>query len=108
MRDPGRLPDPIGFVAQMVSLLRPGGVLIGSVPATPSVDANPHHLHDFSERSFRRLGAAHGLVEVAALQQVQPFSLRSVLTRSEARMKQVRRNLPAYSGLIIFLKITLD
>ena len=87
------LPDPPGFVTRLARLLRPGGVLVGSVPTTPSVDANPHHLHDFSERSFRRLFAAHGLREIAALRQVQPFGLRSVLTRSEARMAHVRPDL---------------
>jgi len=48
------LPDPEGFVERLVGLLRPGGHLVGSVPITPSVDANPHHLHDFTDRSFRQ------------------------------------------------------
>jgi hypothetical protein len=71
-------------------------VLVGSVPTTPSVDANPHHLHDFSERSFRRLFAGFGLVELDALVQDQPFRLGSVLRRSEARLADVRENLPAW------------
>lgn len=90
------LPDPAGFIDRMVLLLRPGGIFIASVPTTPSVDANPHHLHDFSERSFRGLFARHGLSEVDALRQIQPFRLEHVLTRSEPRMKQIRPNLPAY------------
>jgi SAM-dependent methyltransferase len=90
------LPDPPGFVARLVALLRPGGVLVASVPVTPSVDANPFHLHDFTERSFRRLFRRHGLVEVGCLRQDQPFRPGAVLTRSELRMRQVRGNLPAY------------
>jgi SAM-dependent methyltransferase len=90
------LRDPAGFVERLLSMLRPGGIVVGSVPTTPSVDANPHHLHDFTERSFRRLFSQHGLVEVDSLRQDQPFDLLSVLTRSEARMKGVRRNLTAY------------
>jgi SAM-dependent methyltransferase len=90
------LPEPAGFIEHLLPMLRPGGILVGSVPTTPSVDANPHHLHDFTERSFRRLFARHGLVEIDALRQDQAFELRSVLTRSEARMKQVRPSLPAY------------
>jgi len=90
------LPDPGRFVDQIVALLRPGGVLVSSVPTTPSVDANPHHLHDFTERSFRRLFTKHGLEEIEAFQQDQPFSLGAVVTRSEQRMQQVRPNLPVY------------
>jgi SAM-dependent methyltransferase len=90
------LPDPEGFVARLAGLVIPGGVLVASVPITPSVDANPHHLHDFSARSFRRLFSRHGLEEQDELIQDQPFGLRAVLTRSEARLEDVRRNLPAW------------
>ena len=88
--------EPASFADRMITALRPGGVFVASVPVTPSVDANPHHLHDFTERSFRRLFARHQLFEVARLIQDQPFTLGAVVTRSEARMQQVRRNLPAY------------
>ena len=79
-----------------MSLLRPGGVLIASVPVTPSVDANPFHLHDFNERSFRRLFLRHGLVELDCLRQDQPYRLGAILTRSELRLRQMRSNLPSY------------
>ncbi len=58
------LPDPATFVKQVVDMLRPGGVLVASVPVTPSVDANPHHLHDFTARQFRGMFA--GFDEIAA------------------------------------------
>ncbi len=90
------LPDPEGFVERLVGLLRPGGHLVASVPITPSVDANPHHLHDFSDRSFRRLVGRHGLEVLDDLIQDQPFGLRAVLTRSELRLESLRRNLPAW------------
>jgi hypothetical protein len=79
-----------------VSLLRPGGTLIASVPVTPSVDANPYHLHDFTERSFRRLFEPHDLIEIDSFHQVQPYALGAVLARSEPRMQDMRRSLPAY------------
>lgn len=88
--------DPQAFVARMAKLVRPGGLFIASVPTTPSVDANPYHLHDFTPRSFRRLFTPHGLVEVDAFEQDQPFSPVAVATRSEARMADLRPNLPAY------------
>lgn len=90
------LPDPAGFVAGVLTMLRPGGTFVASVPTTPSVDANPHHLHDFSRRKLDRLVAGRGMREMATLPQVQPFGPRSVLTRSDSRSKNVRHNLPGY------------
>jgi SAM-dependent methyltransferase len=88
--------DPQAFVARMTRLVRPGGLFIASVPTTPSVDANPYHLHDFTPRSFRRLFRPHGLIEIDAFVQDQPFSPMAVAKRSEARMADLRPNLPAY------------
>ena len=90
------LPSPAAFVARLVRMLRPGGVLVASVPTTPSLDANPHHLHDFSERSFRRLFAPHHLAERAALAQDQPFGLAAILARREPRLRGLRRGLLAW------------
>lgn len=90
------LPEPQRFVDRLVPMLAPGGLLIGSVPVTPSVDGNPHHLHDFSERSFRGLFTRHGLVAGEELRQDQPFAPISVLRRDEARMKDVRPDLLGY------------
>ena len=90
------LPDPKGFLAHAVGLLRPGGHLVASVPTTLSSDVNPHHLHDFSERSFRAAVAAHGLAELDCLRQVQNVPLRAVLGRSEARLGDLRPHLAAW------------
>lgn len=90
------LPDPKGFVARLVKLLRPRGVLIGSVPTTPSVDANPHHLHDFTERSFRKMVSVHGLREIDCFRQVQPFHPVPLLSRREVRARDIRRNLSLF------------
>ena len=46
--------DPDALLARLGGLLLPGGVIIASVPTTPSVDVNPYHLGDFTERSFSR------------------------------------------------------
>jgi SAM-dependent methyltransferase len=88
--------DPRALIAQLVSLVRPGGVLVASVPVTPSVDVNWHHKHDFTARSFRALLAPHGLLERDAFEQVQPVNPVAVATRSEARMRDARPNLPGY------------
>jgi SAM-dependent methyltransferase len=87
------LPDPAVFVRRLATLLRPGGVLVASVPTTPSVDLNPHHCHDFTEASFRRLLRPLGLTEFDVLRQVQPVAISSILARREARMSDLRRDL---------------
>jgi SAM-dependent methyltransferase len=90
------LPAPEAFVARLVQMLRPGGILVASVPTTPSVDANPHHLHDFSERSFHRLLAPHRLIARDRLVQEQPFAPAAILARREPRLRRMRRGLPAW------------
>jgi SAM-dependent methyltransferase len=85
--------DPERFFAHLVELVRPGGMLIASVPVTPSVDANPHHRTDFSRRSLGALGRRHGLVERDRLDQRQPWSAVDVLLRRERRAADRRRGL---------------
>ncbi len=90
------VPDPIGLIKQLVGLMQPNGVLITSVPTTPSVDANPYHLHDFTERSFRSMLSVHGLRELACLRQVQPYPFMKTVKREESRMEDMRQNLLSY------------
>ncbi len=90
------VPDPARLIERLVAALRPGGILVASVPTTPSVDVNPHHLHDFTEASFRAMVARHGLREVTCLRQVQPYKLFAVVRRTEARMADMRPNLVRY------------
>jgi len=93
------LPSPTRLIDNLVSLLRPSGILVASAPTTPSVDVNPHHRHDFTERSFRRLFAQHPLEERACLRQVQPFGVTRILHRSEARLADLRPNLLRYYAM---------
>jgi SAM-dependent methyltransferase len=89
--------DPRAFIANLVSLLKPGGRMIASVPFTPTVDANPYHLHDFTVASLSRLFRPHGLKRGSALCQVQPFGLvKTVIKREDPRSRDIRRNLPAH------------
>lgn len=85
--------DPAALVAHLTSLLRPGGVLVASAPTTPTVDANPHHLHDFTPRSFRHLFDGARLVERDALLQVQRFRPFAVAQRTERRTADLRPDL---------------
>jgi SAM-dependent methyltransferase len=90
------LPQPGEFVARLTSLARPGGRIVASVPVTPSVDANPHHVTDFTASSIRKLFQAHGMIELDSFRQVQPFVPLAVLSRRELRAKDIRPNLVRY------------
>jgi 2-polyprenyl-3-methyl-5-hydroxy-6-metoxy-1,4-benzoquinol methylase len=91
------LPSPHNFVQHCVrALLKPGGIFVGSVPVTPSVDANPHHMTDFTEKSFRALLKEAGLKEFNSLQQKQPYNPIRILSRAEKRMEGMRKGLLYY------------
>jgi 2-polyprenyl-3-methyl-5-hydroxy-6-metoxy-1,4-benzoquinol methylase len=88
--------EPEALFGRLVALLRPGGRLVASVPTTPSVDLNPHHRTDFTEREFAALGARHGLREVGRLPQVQRYSLRASWRGRRFRRERLRTNLPSW------------
>lgn len=90
------VPSPGRLMAEFAAVLRPGGILVASVPTTPSVDANPHHRTDFTERSFLRLGRDLGFEVVDLLRQVQSYSLFAVVSRQERRARDLRPHLLTY------------
>ncbi len=91
------LPEPDAFFAQLASMLVPEAVLVASVPTTPSVDLNPHHLHDFRAAGFRAMGTRHGLVEVASQVQVQRVGLRELFAADRRfRRENLRPDLLRY------------
>lgn len=65
--------QPQQLIARLPGLLTANGRVIASVPITPTCDGNPHHLHDFSRRSFYRLLQRHGFVPEVSFQQRQPW-----------------------------------
>jgi 2-polyprenyl-3-methyl-5-hydroxy-6-metoxy-1,4-benzoquinol methylase len=90
------VPDPESVIDNFVRLLAPGGLLIASVPVTPSVDVNPFHLHDFTPSSFRRMFVRRGLQEVQSLLQRQPYQPLKMLAGKETRLSDMRKNLLGY------------
>jgi 2-polyprenyl-3-methyl-5-hydroxy-6-metoxy-1,4-benzoquinol methylase len=84
---------PRDLVAKFCQLLKPGGMLIASVPITPSVDANPHHVTDFSAKSFQRLLSEAGFSITDKFLQIQKYKAGSILMRKEKRAKSIRTNL---------------
>ena len=90
------IPDPNNLVKRLYGMLRLGGIIIASVPTTPSIDVNPYHLHDFTEHSFRRMMKKYALREVSCFHQIQPYPIIKTLKREESRMKDMRQNLLSY------------
>ncbi|MCJ7694026.1 MAG: class I SAM-dependent methyltransferase [Anaerolineaceae bacterium] len=88
--------DPFILISQLENLLHPGGVIIASVPTTPSMDVIPYHLHDFTEHSYRKMMTIHGLKEIYCLRQIQSFKPDQILKREESRMKDLRTDLLKY------------
>jgi SAM-dependent methyltransferase len=106
------LPDPRGYARRLPQLLAPDGVLVASVPITPSVDGNPHHLHDFSERSFLKMMVEAGFAPEKTFYQDQPFSPFAVAFKTDKRMADARPSLAAFylrrpDKLLLRLKATL-
>jgi 2-polyprenyl-3-methyl-5-hydroxy-6-metoxy-1,4-benzoquinol methylase len=85
--------NPKALIDHLLSMLRPGGVLVASVPTTPSTDLNPYHRHDFTERSFRRLFNQSMVLELDLLRQRQGVRIGRLLRRRDARLRDVRRGL---------------
>jgi 2-polyprenyl-3-methyl-5-hydroxy-6-metoxy-1,4-benzoquinol methylase len=90
------LPDPANFVLNISKHLVNGGRFIASVPITPSMDANPYHLHDFSKTSFRKLFEDAGLTMIDSFVQKQSYQLFSILNKKEERSKDLRKGLMSY------------
>ena len=90
------LPDPAGFVRNISVHLVKGGRFIASAPITPSMDANPYHLHDFSESSFKKLFEDAGLTMIDSFVQKQSYQLFSVLNKKEERSKDLRKGILGY------------
>jgi SAM-dependent methyltransferase len=79
------LPRPRHLIAHYAELLAENGRVIASVPITPTLDGNPHHLHDFSRRSFFALFRAHGLLPDARFEQIQAWQFKGLFSKSKTK-----------------------
>ncbi len=88
--------DSEKVIEHLWGLLLPGGRMIVSAPITPSVDANPFHVHDFTARSFRKLFKRWGFVEKASFIQTQPYSLKEIFSKKTKKAGHIRKGLISY------------
>lgn len=84
------LPCPLTLAANQVKLLSASGRLIASVPITPTLDGNPHHLHDFSHGSFLRLFAKFDLHCTEQFEQIQWWQFKGLFSAKPDQQKQHR------------------
>lgn len=87
---------PDTFVRKLSSMLIPGGRIIASAPVTPSMDANPYHLTDFSVSSFKNLFIKNGFSEQASFIQLQKYNPVSLFKKDQPRSKDIRKGLAGY------------
>jgi 2-polyprenyl-3-methyl-5-hydroxy-6-metoxy-1,4-benzoquinol methylase len=92
------LPHPGKFINNMSKQLAAGGRFIASVPITPSMDANPYHLHDFTAGTFKKMFLNAGLKEIHSFIQVQPYRIFSLLGKTEKRSRDLRKNIIGFYG----------
>ncbi|SHM27784.1 class I SAM-dependent methyltransferase [Phytopseudomonas punonensis] len=84
------LPNPQRLVDNYASLLAKGGRIIASVPTTPTLDGNPHHLHDFSPRSFYALFRRHGLTPKERYEQIQRWEFSGLFKKGKKEAREHR------------------
>ncbi len=94
------LVDPWNFVKRFPSLLKPDGIVIASVPTTPTVDGNPHHLHDFTRSSFKKMMREAGFRQDAAFEQIQKWALGGLFSTNKetgpTRTQSAKNNVIRY------------
>ena len=79
------LPNPRLLVGNYATLLAEHGQVIASVPITPTLDGNPHHLHDFSKASLFELFNAHGLRPNQQFEQIQWWQFKGLFSKREVK-----------------------
>ena len=87
------LPEPVMVVKNLSRQLVKGGRFIASVPVTPSVDANPYHLHDFSVKQFKQLFLDQGMALIDWQIQVQRYNPIRLMRSKNERTKELRSNM---------------
>jgi 2-polyprenyl-3-methyl-5-hydroxy-6-metoxy-1,4-benzoquinol methylase len=91
------LERPDNFLEVILKFLKVNGKFIISVPVTPSMDANPFHLHDFTNRKMQRLLNSKGLLIEVIHEQVQHYNpLKVKKDFNEMGRNDLRKNLLSY------------
>jgi 2-polyprenyl-3-methyl-5-hydroxy-6-metoxy-1,4-benzoquinol methylase len=79
------LPHPRQLISNYARLLASGGQVIASVPITPTLDGNPHHLHDFSKTAFFALFKPHNLRPTQHFEQIQWWQFKGLFSKNKTK-----------------------
>lgn len=75
------VPYPQKMVSHLLTQLNEHGIMIASVPTTPTVDGNPFHLHDFTVSSFYKLFSASNYLPVNNFEQIQAWEFKGIFSK---------------------------
>ncbi len=89
------LENPVAFIEHFSKQLLPTGRFIASVPITPSMDANPFHRNDFTEKTFKSFFKKVGYKELDSYVQKQPYNV-GIITNKKKLRTGFRKNLLGY------------
>jgi 2-polyprenyl-3-methyl-5-hydroxy-6-metoxy-1,4-benzoquinol methylase len=90
------LPDPFGFIANLSKQLLKNSRIIASVPVTPSMDANPYHLHDFSITAIQKIFEKNGFKKIDSFVQVQEYNPLKILSGKSKERGKLRKSILKY------------
>ena len=91
------LQEPAEIIKKYYESLLPNGRMVVSAPITPSMDANPFHLNDFTKSSFKKLFVPYRMQLIDELEQKQRFSLKQVLgEKRHQRLGSIRPSIKNY------------
>ena len=87
------LVQPQKFIAACHRALVDNGVAVFSVPVSPTIDINPHHLTDFSRKSILEMLKDSGFIPIDEFAQLQEVSLSSLLKQNSYRTNRKRSSM---------------
>ena len=90
------LEHPAEFVQRISNHIVKGGKFIVSVPITPSMDANPYHLHDFTSRKLNKICESSNLFLRHNFIQQQKYNPFLLASKTNHRTDQLRKNIINY------------
>lgn len=81
------LENPELFISHAATFLKPGERFIVSVPITPSMDFNPYHLHDFTEKRLCHLFQENNFRLIKSITQTHKVKVKTIISTKNPRFK---------------------
>ena len=82
------VPHPLKMVTHLLTQLADQGVMIASVPTTPTIDGNPFHLHDFTVSSFYQLFSNSSYYPITNFEQIQDWEFKGIFSKKHSKINR--------------------